>query len=190
MAAYQRHVLHNNYFELLRQNRLPRVFNRNVNINDLSDEKLRQRYRFSRDSLRYIAALIEDDIRPLTNRNHAISAEEQLLVALRFYASGSFLQVIGDTFGYDKATVSRIVRRVSLALAEKRDNFIKFPTTVAEKRVIRDGLYELGGFPGVIGLVDGTHVRILAPTNNEANFVNRKGYHSINVQVVCDHKGQ
>ena len=63
---------------------------------------------------------------PDTNQNHAVSAEMQVLVTLRFLASGSFLQVIGDTFlVFDKSTVSRVVRRVTQALAVKLGNFIQ-----------------------------------------------------------------
>ena len=40
----------------------------------------------------------------------------QVLVALRFYTSGSFLQVVGDTVGVDKSTISRVVAKVSRAL--------------------------------------------------------------------------
>ncbi|CAC5356694.1 HARBI1 [Mytilus coruscus] len=42
------------------------------------------------------------------------------------------------------------------------------------------------GFPNVIGCVDGTHVRIQAPEDDEPSFVNRKGFHSVNVQGICD----
>ncbi|KXJ08843.1 putative nuclease HARBI1 [Exaiptasia diaphana] len=42
--------------------------------------------------------------------------------------SGSFLQVIGDTLGVDKATVSRAVTDVSRALINKRAEYIKWPT--------------------------------------------------------------
>jgi hypothetical protein len=38
-------------------------------------------------------------------------------------------------------------------------------------------------FPKVIGVIDGTQIRIKGPGENEADFVNRKGNHSINVQV-------
>ncbi len=44
----------------------------------------------------------------------------------------------------------------------------------------------IAGFPGVVGAIDGTHVRIISPTVNEEAYVNRKGFHSINVQVVFD----
>jgi DDE superfamily endonuclease len=39
--------------------------------------------------------------------------------------------------------------------------------------------------PGVIGYIDGTHVKIQRPTEHEDVFVNRKGFHSINVQVMA-----
>lgn len=41
-------------------------------------------------------------------------------------------------------------------------------------------------FPGVIGAIDGTHIAILKPREEAHNFLNRKGYYSINVQIICD----
>ena len=139
----------------IERQRLPRVFNRHLPV-IFSDEELLHRFRFGRESLLFIARLIEDEVRPLTRRNHAISTEQQLLIALRFFASGSFRQVIGDTHGYDKATVSRIVRKVSLALANKHEQWIKFPTTMEDKNTIRAGMYDIAGFLCVIGCIDGT----------------------------------
>ena len=42
------------------------------------------------------------------------------------------------------------------------------------------------GFPKVLGCIDGSHIPIIAPSINEPLYVNRKGYHSINVQAICD----
>ncbi|CAL1682526.1 unnamed protein product [Lasius platythorax] len=47
---------------------------------------------------------------------------------------------------------------------------------------------EKKGFPGVIGAIDGTHIKIAAPKENQESYINRKGYHSIQLQVVCNHK--
>eukprot|EP00745_Piridium_sociabile_P026390 TRINITY_DN42126_c0_g1_i1.p1 TRINITY_DN42126_c0_g1~~TRINITY_DN42126_c0_g1_i1.p1 ORF type:complete len:207 (+),score=34.75 TRINITY_DN42126_c0_g1_i1:221-841(+) len=44
----------------------------------------------------------------------------------------------------------------------------------------------LPGLPNVLGCVDGTQIQIQAPTQNEHEYVNRRGKHSINVQIVCD----
>lgn len=43
---------------------------------------------------------------------------------------------------------------------------------------------DIAGFPGVVGVIDGAHIRIIAPTEDEDIFVNRKQYHSINAQIV------
>ena len=54
----------------------------------------------------------------------------------------------------------------------------------AEKAEVKTKFYEIAHFPGVLGLVDGTHIRIQRPSENEADYVNRHFYHSINVQVI------
>ena len=40
--------------------------------------------------------------------------------------------------------------------------------------------------PNVIGAIDGILIQIIAPKDNEADFVCRKGFHAINVQAVAD----
>lgn len=42
--------------------------------------------------------------------------------------------------------------------------------------------------PGVVGAVDGAHIAIIAPGHHHANYVNRKGFHSIVAQLIYDHK--
>ena len=172
--------------------RRKRNFNLSDNLLDgLSEAEVKSRYRFSRDSIQFITDTLAPHLERLTERNHALKPQEQVLVALRFFASGSFLELVGDTVGgIPKCTVSRIVSRVSTALARKQKQFIRWPSTAAERQEIKQGFFEKGGFPGVIGCIDGTHVRIQGPSAHESDFVNRKGFHSINVQAICDHKGK
>lgn len=102
--------------------------------------------------------------------------------------SGSFQQVTGDTVsGLHKSTVCIIIRRVTVALSRRLDEFVKFPQTQEERDSIKQDLYETASFPCAIGIIDTSHIRIIAPTE-EWDFVNRKRYHSINVQGICDHK--
>nr|XP_034315948.1 putative nuclease HARBI1 isoform X1 [Crassostrea gigas] len=46
--------------------------------------------------------------------------------------------------------------------------------------------YQIAGFPNVLGAVDGTLIPIIAPKDNEPEYVCRKGFHAMNVQVVAD----
>ncbi|XP_070530044.1 putative nuclease HARBI1 [Cardiocondyla obscurior] len=48
-------------------------------------------------------------------------------------------------------------------------------------------MIDVGAFPQTIDEVDGTHIHIPAPKKNPEAYVNRKGYHSIQAQIVCDH---
>ena len=56
--------------------------------------------------------------------------------------------------------------------------------TANEKLAIRTSFEDAGGFPGVIGLIDGTHIRIRAPEDDPDAYINRKKFFSLNVQVT------
>nr|XP_037270446.1 putative nuclease HARBI1 [Rhipicephalus microplus] len=47
----------------------------------------------------------------------------------------------------------------------------------------------IAGFPKVLGCIDGTHVQIKPPKDQEHLYRNRKGLYTINVQVICDAEG-
>ncbi|VDI44044.1 Hypothetical predicted protein, partial [Mytilus galloprovincialis] len=66
---------------------------------NLSNEELRERYRFGREGINFISNLVSDDITRKTKRNHALTVPQMVMVTLRFLATGSFLQVVGDTIG-------------------------------------------------------------------------------------------
>lgn len=81
------------------------------------------------DLLLIITRLLEKDIALTTNRNHAVSATRQVLITMRFLASGSFEQMTGDSVaGLNKSTVSRIIRRMTVVYLEKLTNLSGFPS--------------------------------------------------------------
>ena len=41
-----------------------------------------------------------------------------------------------------------------------------------------------GGFPGVVGVIDGSLVKIRAPVENPESYICRKKYHALQLQVV------
>lgn len=137
----------------------------------------------------YIADLLAPDIEHDTARNHALLPYQQLLIALQYYSTGTFHCVVGDPLQVSQPTANRAIHRVTNALCRRLGDFVKFPdqNNIDE---IKDGFYNMRRFPGVIGCVDGTHIWIERPHENEVDYVNRKGYSSINVQVICDHRGK
>jgi hypothetical protein len=59
----------------------------------------RERFRFTPALFDRLLAEIGPYIEPKVPTNHALSAREKLMVALRFYASGQFYYSIGDAQG-------------------------------------------------------------------------------------------
>ena len=148
------------------------------------------RFRISKDSFCELLIILGDDMERPTKRSQSLSASLQLAITLRFYASGSFQTVIGDTCGVSQASCCRVIHFVTQCICEHKRHFIKFPIRPDEVTDIMVGFHYIAGFPGVVGAIDGCHVRIANPgVSNSLRFMNRKGFYSLNCQllVVCDH---
>lgn len=84
------------------------------------------------------------------------------------------------------------IRRVLDFLLSISEREIRWPNdeeAARNKRAFRalgrcDGVE--AGLPDVIGAIDGCHVRITRPTVCEEDYYNRKKFHSIILQAVCD----
>jgi len=125
---------------------------------------------------------IEEKIKHPTKRSSSLTPMNQLLIALRFYATGSFQLVIGDTFAVDNAIVCRTLKRVTEAIAGLSNKYIKLPETVEERRrnMRLRMFYTRSQIPGIIGAVGCTHVPIQSPGSDDAEiYRNRKGYMSV-----------
>jgi len=131
---------------LLVRHRRPRQFRRNdLYETNLPDDEVRRRYRFSTDNIDRLVQLVEPTLQRLTRRNRAMTVRQQLLMTLRFLASGAFLQVNGDTFGVDVATVSRVVTQVTDCLFRLKDLVIRFPMSDADRRRVMTGFNSIRG---------------------------------------------
>lgn len=85
-------------------------------------------------------------------------------------------------FGICPATAWFTVNRVVEALCKLRSYFIRWPTP-DECAATAERIEQTRLISGVIGAVDGTHIRIAAPKEDHEVYINRKGYHSIQLQV-------
>jgi len=96
--------------------------------------------------------------------------------------------MVGDTFGIHKTTVCRIIHSVSQAIASLRKKYIAFTATQEERLQVMNNFYANSGMPGTIGAVDCTHILIQSPGGDDAEiYRNRKGYFSVNVQMIADY---
>lgn len=89
----------------------------------------------------------------------------QLLLTLRFYASNGHQISIGDFMGCAQNTASRIINKVSRAIAGLRPIHVYMPQTMDEILKAQEKFYRLARFPRVIGVIDCTHIKIQSPGN-------------------------
>ncbi|XP_063926408.1 putative nuclease HARBI1 [Zophobas morio] len=174
------------------RHRPPRFHTRDDPFQLLSDAAFLKMYRMTKELAQNIIDLVDPYIVPQT-RCSALDTSVKVLTALRFFASGSYQLDIGKNVNsaVSQASTSQCINEVVEALNQPQifDEWVKFPQNFRELNNIRNEFYQRYQFPGVIGCVDCTHVAIVPPKSNDAVYpehiyVNRKNYHSINVQLV------
>ncbi|XP_064875200.1 uncharacterized protein LOC135572104 isoform X1 [Oncorhynchus nerka] len=128
-CPFVRDVVDEEALVLRRAFRRERVFRDRLDPLAFPDDHLYERYRFSADGIRYLCRLLGPRIKHRTARSHALSVEQMVCVALRFFASGAFLYSVGDAEQLNKATICRTIRSVCLAIKALADVFISFLAT-------------------------------------------------------------
>ncbi|XP_018397713.1 PREDICTED: putative nuclease HARBI1 [Cyphomyrmex costatus] len=164
-----------------------RLFRPRMNyFEEYDQEEFHYRFRLKPRTVENILEEIRDIISHPTGRNNCLTASQQLLLALNFYANGSFLRIAGDCGGVSVPTASRTVARVSQAIASLCPRYIKMPEG-DEATEVRQAFYNIARFPRYIGSIDCTHIKIQSPGGDNAEiFRNRKQFFSLNVQTVAD----
>ena len=124
-----------------------------------------------------------------TLRSYPLSPEIQLLVALCFYAVGSFMEVVRDGYRLSKTSVWWCVQAVTKILLCHTADHIRLPSSRHKIMEVHLGFHAITSIPGVLGLVDGTLIPVTHPSALDQAIISCKGFSAINVQVVVDHMG-
>ncbi|CAM4559424.1 unnamed protein product [Lepidochelys olivacea] len=121
-----------------------------------------------------------------TKMRAALSVEKQVAIALWKLATPNSYWSVGKQFGVGKCTVGAAVIQVANAITEL---LLSRVMTLGNVQVIVDGFAAMG-FPNCGGVIDRTHIPILGPDHFGSQYVNRKGYFSMVLQALVDHKGR
>ena len=114
-----------------------------------------------------------------------LTVEKQLLMTLWYLGSQDTIHRVADRFGVSESTVLKMRNKiVDATLEHLMPKLIKWPDQ-NEQNDISNFFERKNGFPGIIGCLDGTHIQICAPKESAVSYVNRKGFHSLQLQAVC-----
>ncbi|CAM4563129.1 unnamed protein product [Caretta caretta] len=120
-----------------------------------------------------------------TKMRAALTVEKRVAIALWKLAMPDSYWSVGNQFGVGKSTVGAAVMKVANTV---KDLLISRVVTLGNVQIIVDGFAAMG-FPNCVGAIDGTHIPILAPEHQAGEYINRKGYFSIVLKALVDHKG-
>lgn len=149
---------------------------------EMSDSK--KLLRFETDSVEFLTQEFLPE--SYETRGGALSPRKKMEIFLRFVGDPGFQSGIAEDFGVHRTTICKTVNAVLDSIIEKAANWIKFPSTVQEVNDAKLLWQTRFNLPTVIGALDCTHIEIKKPTRYGDEYINRKGYASINVQATCD----
>ena len=120
-------------------------------------------------------------------RTH-IPAITKLATFLMFLATGDYQASIKNEYvpTISKPMVSKIITEfLTIFETHLGPKWIVLDKSLDDENKAKELFYRTGGIPGIVGCIDGTHVRIKTP-GSETNhlYYRRKGYYSINVMLV------
>ena len=127
--------------------------------NAFLDQDFQQTFRMSRDSFEHLHQILEPHIqRQDTQFRNAIPSKRRLAIFLYHITLGTCYTGVSN-------------------------QFVRFSTT-EDCLISMEFWKENNHIPGVVGCIDGTHIRIKRPVHNGQGYYNRKGYYSMNVQGI------
>ena len=104
-------------------------------------------------------------------------------------AHGNSYETIGPALNVGRTTAIEACQDVVEALYDLRNEYIEFPTTVAETMRCIETFTDKSRLPNIVGAIDGTHIKIVAPRDSAVDYFSRNQQHDFIIQAIADSKG-
>ncbi|XP_068129725.1 uncharacterized protein [Hyperolius riggenbachi] len=125
-----------------------------------------------------------------TNYRQSISAEEKLLVTLRYLATGQSFSSLHFCFRLGVLTIGYIVRDTCRAIRLRVAPRHLRPPEEANWQEIANLFWEKTKFPNCLGAIDGKHIRLVMPPFSGSRYYNYKKYFSLVLITIADAKSR
>ena len=140
----------------------------------------------TKETFQYIKEKVDIYYKESTkSRHNSLSCSEVLVLTISYLANQSSYRELANSFGLSKGFVHTTVTKILDILNILAPEFIKWPTK--EEAIVDEKEFKkYANFPGVIGAIDGCHIKIKAPSETQMDYLDRTLNHSINLLAVCD----
>lgn len=159
-----------------------------VTINSFTENDFKRHFRVCRQTFHEIVREIGPVVVKIERAQgkRPIAVEKQIMVCLWYLCNNTSMREIALLFGVSQSTVFECVHSVCSALCDIRSRLVSWPDDQRQQE-ISDNFEMDCKIPGIIGVIDGTHITLSNIPDGDNDYVNRKGYPSLQLQVVVDH---
>ncbi|KAL2099810.1 hypothetical protein ACEWY4_004204 [Coilia grayii] len=166
-------------------------------LTEFTDNEWKANFRMSRISFMKLCDLMSTYMAPEVTTVRA-PIPLLMLIAVVLYKLGSCgeYRIVANEFGIHKSTVKKFVYQFCLRDCQKvgpppvipvtHSLHTQLPTVIKYFFFCPIRFEALYHIPQVTGLIDGTHIPILPPSDGYRDFINRKGWPSYVLQAVVD----
>ena len=105
---------------------------------------------------------------------------------LKYIGKGLDYREAGDKFGISTSTACMKVNEAMKLLVNSKMHVISKLQRGTDFQRIINGFQRKWNFPQCLGAIDGTHIPIKVPLIHHSDYYNRKSFHSVILQGVCD----
>ena len=117
----------------------------------------------------------------------SVLPQNQVLMFMWYIANKDSYRVVARLFDVYKSTAHKYIHKVSSAVCDIAPRLLVWPSHDQQEEISRN--VEMSTrIPNCVGFIDGSHIRLQSAPGGDKDYTNRKGYHSMQVQVVVDDK--
>ena len=100
-----------------------------------------------------------------------------------------FVKINKASIYFRRSTVLESVEDVVEALCDLKNEYIKFPETIAETQAAIDTFTTKSNLPNIVGAINGTHIHIKGPKDSAVDYFSRYQQYDFVIQAIADGKG-
>ena len=179
----------------------PRFVPRRRNVlEEFSEEDFFRNFGFSKQNFPQVVDIFAADLQKPNNRGtRPLEPGQQIALVLAFLRGGSFHKVAASIVGTSRGGATQILQRVMRVIANQSQDFIFMPTSEELQEFAQKNFEDSERtIPNAPLGVDGTQIRLgRKPKQRDMpsadfpvkKFWCRKGFYSINAQVIADPNG-
>ena len=116
-------------------------------------------------------------------------APKKVLMFLWYMANQNSYREISDKLNVCKSAAHTAILQVLSIMAGIGHHFVSWPRG-CEKRMSATAFKRTSGLDGVIGAIDGCHIRVQRPPIRGGDYINRKCYYSVLLQGIVNDEGR